>query len=116
MNVQVRDVMPQDEGVHMLGGNDLHEGAGRQRLERTDAFRLVGPKIREARGVPPADATNWSWAFRRLRRRGGECPRLRTAAWVSRPTTEPGPSWNRVERSRRDCEVVHGSLTRCAPQ
>lgn len=30
MNVQMRDVMTQDEGVHMLGGNDLHKGAGRQ--------------------------------------------------------------------------------------
>lgn len=52
MHVQVRDVMTQDEGIHVLGGSNLHEGAGRQRLERTNAFRLVGPKVREARDVP----------------------------------------------------------------
>lgn len=52
MNVQMWGVMPLDEGVYVLRGHDLHEGTGRQRLERTDSFRLVGPKIREAEDVP----------------------------------------------------------------
>lgn len=42
MDVQVRDVMTHDEGVHMLGGNALHEGTGRQRLEGTNTFRSSG--------------------------------------------------------------------------